>query len=449
MSVDYLDLASDVTRMAKAKGADDCDCFIETGRELTIKVRSGEVESIERASFRGMGIRFFSGQRLGFAFTTDFSKASIADLIDRCRAFAAAATPDPDAGIPDVPASEAQAGDLEINDEAIDRIPLDEKIGFALACESAAYDVDKRIRHTYTTAYGDQRGRIIIVRLGKDPVFYDATSFDAFSGPVAEADGEKRMGLWSSDARYFADLEPAASIGENAARRALAMLGAKTPATQKALVVFEPLTGCEVVADVFHGLEGQRVLRGMSFLRDKLGKRVGSKLATFVDDGRLPRGMGSRPFDVEGTPTRRLPAIAKGVLKAYFYDYRSAKKAGASPTGNARRGFASIPDVAENNFYLIPGTTSKDDLLSSVKEGLLVTRMLGFGVNITTGDYSRGAEGMWLRDGKVSHPVSGVTIASNLGDLLKGIEAVGSDLRFFGRFGSPTFAVREMTIAGD
>jgi PmbA protein len=449
VTADYLDLAADVTRRAKVKGADDCDCFIETGRELTIKVRSGEVESIERANFRGMGIRYFAKQCLGFAFTTDFSRASITDLVDRCRAFAAAATPDPDAGIPDVPTGDAQAGDLEINDEAVDRIPLEQKIGFALACEGAAYAVDKRIKHTYTTAYGDQKGRIIIARMGGDPIFYDATSFDAFSGPVAEANGEKRMGVWSSDARYFADLEPAASIGQHAARRALAMLGAKTPATQKAAIVFEPVTGCEVVADVFHGLEGQRVLRGMSFLKDKLGKRVGSKLATFVDDGRLPRRMGSRPFDVEGIPTRRIPAIARGVLKAYFYDHRSAKKAGTSPTGNARRGFASIPDVAENNFYLIPGTTSRDDVISNVKEGLLVTRMLGFGVNTTTGDYSRGAEGLWLSDGKVSHPVSGVTIASNLGDVLKGIEAVASDLRFFGRFGSPTFVVREMTIAGE
>jgi PmbA protein len=449
---DYLDLAGDVTRAAKAKGADDCDCFIETGRELTIKVRSGEVESIERASFRGMGIRFFSKQRLGFAFTTDFSRASITDLVDQCRAFALAVTPDPEAGIPDAASHDTEdsgADDLEINDETIDGIPLEKKIEFALTSEGAAYDFDKRIKHTYSTAYGDQSGRIIIARMGCDPVFYDATSFDAFCGPVAEAGGEKRMGLWSADARYYADLEPAASIGQNAARRAVTMLGASTPTTRKAPVVFEPLTGCDVVADIFHGLEGQRVLRGMSFLKDKLGKRVGSRLATFVDDGRIPRRMGSRPFDVEGVPTRRIPAIAKGMLKAYFYDYRSARRAGASPTGNARRGFASIPDVAENNFYLIPGTTSRDDLVGAIKEGLLVTRMLGFGVNITTGDYSRGAEGLWLKDGKPSHPVSGITIASNLGDMLKGIDGVASDLRFFGRFGSPTFAIREMTIAGE
>lgn len=453
MSMDYVDLAGEITREAKARGADDADCFVETGRELTIKVRSGEVESIERASFRGMGIRLFVGQRMGFGFTTDFSRASLADLVERCHAFALATTPDPDAGIPErehvEPDERGEAGDLEINDPSIDEIPLAKKTELALTCESAAYDYDKRIKHTYSTAYSEQKGRIIIARMSSRPILYEATSFEILCAPVAEEDGEKRMGIWTSDGRFFADIEPAHLIGQTAARQAIAMLGARTPPTQKTNVVFNPATGSEVMAHIFNGLDGQRVLRGMSFLKDKLGKRVGSKLATFVDDGRMPRRMGSRPFDAEGVPTRRIPAIAKGMLKSYFYDYRSSRKAGTSPTGNARRGFTSIPEVAENNFYLIPGIMSKDDLIGSIKDGLLVTRLLGFGVNITTGDYSRGAEGLWIKDGKISHPVDGITIASNLGEMLKGMDAVASDLRFFGRFGSPTFAIREMTIAGE
>jgi PmbA protein len=450
VSLDFAELAADVTRRAARKGADDCDCFIESGRELTVKVRSGQVESIERAAARGMGIRFFVKQRLGFAFTTDFSASSLDDLLDRCKAFALAATPDPDAGIPPADAQLAPGSveALEINDPEIDRIPAARKTEFALACESAAYEADPRIKHTYSTAYSEDKGRIIIARLGSDPVSYEATSFQAFCAPVAEQDGEKRMGIWSSDGRYFADLEPPQSIGQTAARRAVMMLGAKTPSTQKASVVFDPAAGTEMVAEISSALDGQRVLRGMSFLKGKLGKRVGAKLVTFVDDGGMPRKIGSRPFDAEGVATGRTPAITGGMLKSYFYDWRAARQAGTKPTGNARRGFASIPEIAENNFYLVPGKTAKDDLIAGVKSGLLVTRLLGFGVNITTGDYSRGAEGLWIENGRIGGPVDGVTIAGNLPDMLKGIDAVASDLHFFGRFGSPTFSIREMTVAG-
>jgi PmbA protein len=203
------------------------------------------------------------------------------------------------------------------------------------------------------------------------------------------------------------------------------------------------------VANIFESLDGERMVKGMSFLKDKIGHKVGTDLASLVDDGRMVRRVGSRPFDSEGIPTRRTLAVDKGTVKSCFYDYRSAKKAGVKPTGNASRGFASIPSVGANNFYLIPGKTPKEEVIGQVKNGIMVTNLLGFGVNITTGDFSRGAEGLWIKDGRVSHPVHGVTIAGNLLDMLGDIEAVASDLRFFGRVGSPTFVVGSMTIAGD
>jgi PmbA protein len=447
VTADHLELARDVTRKARARGADDCDCFIETGRELAIKVRAGRVETIERATSSGMGIRFFSRERLGFGYTTDLSAPAIEDLLDRCRAFAHAATADPSSGIPEP--RPIEAGDLGIFDATIDHRPLAEKVGFAVACEEAALATDGRIRNTYATTYEEQRGRIIMARMNGDPMFYDATRFEAFCAPIAEVGAEKRMGIWASDARFFGDLDPAEVIGRVAAMRAVALLGARTAPTRKASVVFDPLTGCEVAGEIFRSLDGEKALRGMTFLKDKVGKTVGSELATFIDDGRMPRRLGTRPFDAEGIATRRLAAIDGGRLKSYFYDYRSAKKAGAAPSGNARRGFSSIPQVGENNFYLVPGGIPRDELISGVKEGLLVTRMLGFGVNLTTGDYSRGAEGLWIRNGEVDHPVDGVTVAGNLADMLMQIEGVASDLRFFGRMGSPTFVVREMTIAGE
>jgi PmbA protein len=398
-----------------------------------------------------MGIRFYLNRCLGFGFTTDFSPASTEDLIERSRAFAKTSTPDPDGGIPELGPFESgdlDPGDLEIRDPEIDEIPLTKKTGIALECEAAAYEYDNRIKYTYGTSYGDLKGRIILARTGADPIFYDATQASLSCIPVAEANGERRMGIWLSSERFLSDLEPPSSLGVTAAQRAVAMLGAKPVPTQKASVVFDSRTGSEVVAEIFKSLDGENVLRGMSFLGDRHGTKVGSDLASFVDDGRMPRRTGSRPFDAEGTLTRRTLAIDRGTLKSFFYDYRTARKSGTERSGNARRGFASIPEIGANNFYMIPGRRSKDDLIGAIKKGVLVTNLLGFGVNITTGDYSRGAEGLWIENGKISHPVDGFTVAGNLLEMLAGISHVASDLRFFGRMGSPTFAIQEMTIAG-
>jgi PmbA protein len=445
--MDYPQLARDVTVRAGTKGADQCDCYIEKGRKLTIKVRHGEVESIERAGFRGLGVRIIVKGSLGFGFTTDFSQEAVDDLVGRTMDFARTSTPDPHAGIAEHPTPDEV--DLEISDPAIEETPLDHKTGLALACEQAAYDCDSRIKYTYGASYGDQSGSVILARMGTDPIRYDATRVDMSCIPVAEHGGERRMGVWYCSERFLSDMEPAATVGDVAAKRAVAMLGARSVPTQKASVIFDPSTGVELVAEIFNSLDGENVLRGMSFMRDKMGERVGSDQVGFVDDGRIPRRVGSRPFDAEGIPTTRTSAIQKGLLKAYFYDTRSSRKAGTASTGNARRGFDSIPHIAANNFYMLPGSTPKDDVISDVKKGVLITNLLGFGVNVTTGDYSRGAEGLWIEDGRISHPVDGITIAGNMADMLKGIAAIASDLRFFGRIGSPTFVIDRMTIAGD
>lgn len=445
--MDYLDLATEVTAKAVAKGADECDCMIEVGRNLSVTVRRGQVESIERAAFKGLGIRFFSKKKLGFGFTTDLSQASLDDLIQQCSDFAEASTADSVAEIPGL--SPAVPADMEIFDPAIDDVTTGEKLDLVLSCEQAAFDYDSRIKNTYGTAYEDSRVKVILATIGSDPVAYEGTHFEIGCLPVAESDGEKRIGIWYSPRRFFSDLESASQVGSMASRRAIDMLGAKAIKTQKASVVFGPLTGIEFVRSIFSALDGENELRGMSFLKGRMNERVGSEHITFIDDGRMPRKLGSRPFDGEGTETGTTVGIDKGILQAYFYDSRSARKAGTVTTGNASRGYGTIPSVGANNFYLGPGQTSEDDLIAGVKKGLLVTRLLGFGVNITTGDYSRGAEGLWIENGKIGRPVSGVTIAGNMLDMLKDIDRVGSDLLFFGQFGSPSFVVHEMTIAGE
>lgn len=446
--MDYLELAKDITARAKARGADECDCLIEVGSTLSVTVRSGEVESIERAAFRGLGIRFFRHKKLGFGFTTDLSPASLSDLVQQCADFAEVSTADPVAVIPEV-SVHGEVPDLEIFDPSIESVPTSEKIDLVLACEQAAFDYDSKIRNTYGTAYEDARVKVILATMQSDPVAYEGTHFEIGCLPVAEDNGEKRIGIWYSPRRFFSDLEPASHVGNMAARRAISMLGSRSVKTQKASVVFGPLTGTEFVRSIFSALDGENELKGTTFLKGKLDQRVGSEHISFVDDGRMPRKVGSRPFDGEGAPTGKTVGIDRGILKAHFYDSRSARKAEAETTGNASRSYGSIPSVGANNFYIKPGETSPDDVIASVKNGLLVTRLLGFGVNITTGDYSRGAEGLWIENGSIKGPVSGVTIAGNMLEMLRKIECVGSDIHFFGQFGSPTYAIREMTIAGE
>ena len=445
--MDYLDMAKGVTAKAKASGADECDCLIEVGRNLSVTVRKGEVESIERAAFKGLGIRLFRKKKLGFGFTTDLSAASLDDLVQRCSEFADVSTADPMASVPR-PAPPA-LDDLEIFDPAIEDVPTDEKVDLVLACEQAAFDYDSRIKNTYGTAYEDSRVRVILATMDSDPVAYEGTHFEIGCLPVAESDGEKRIGIWYSPRRFFSDLESPSHVGGMASRRAVEMLGAKPVKTQKASVVFGPITGIEFVRSIFSALDGENELRGTSFLKGKINQQVASERVTFIDDGRMPRKLGSRPFDGEGTVTGTTVGIDRGVLKAHYYDSRSARKAGTETTGNASRGYGTIPSVGANNFYLAPGDTPADEVIAAVENGLLVTRLLGFGVNITTGDYSRGAEGLWIRNGHIEGPVSGVTIAGDMLDMLKDTVCVGSDLHFFGQFGSPTFAIREMTIAGE
>ena len=445
--MDYPDLAKDVTAKAKARGADECDCFIEVGRNLSVTVRKGEVESIERASFKGLGIRLFRKKRLGFGFTTDLSRASLDDLIQRCSDFAQASTEDPIATVPRV--SRPGKDDLEIFDQAIEQVPTSDKVDLVLSCEQAAFDYDSRIKNTYGTAYEDARVKVILATMDSDPVSYEGTHFEIGCIPVAESDGEKRIGIWYSPRRFFSDLESAHAVGSAASRRAIDMLGAKAVNTQKASIVFGPLTGIEFVRSIFSALDGENEFKGTSFLKGRMGETVASEHVTFIDDGRMPRKLGSRPFDGEGTATGANVGIEKGKLLAYYYDSRSATRAGAITTGNASRGYGSIPSVGANNFYLVPGRASQDEVIAGVENGLLVTRLLGFGVNLTTGDYSRGAEGLWISHGRIERPVSGITIAGNMLDMLRDIESVGSDLRFFGQFGSPTYVIREMTVAGE
>jgi PmbA protein len=253
---------------------------------------------------------------------------------------------------------------------------------------------------------------------------------------------------WMTSARRLGDLESPEAVGRHAAERAVRRLGARRVATCEVPVIFDPLTAASLWRQVAGLVSGYAVYRGTSFLAEKLGERVASERVTLVDDALRPGGLGSRPFDGEGLASRRTPVIERGRLVSFLLDTYSARKVGGVSTGNAARSAGSAPGVGATNLGLAPGDASLEEIIADTPRGLFVTELIGMGFNPVTGDYSRGAAGLWIEDGKLTHPVEEVTIAANFGDMLAGIDAVGSDLLWLSRIGSPSVRVSRMTVAG-
>lgn len=253
---------------------------------------------------------------------------------------------------------------------------------------------------------------------------------------------------WYAVSRTLAKLESPEEIGRIAAQRTLRRLGARKVKTAKVPIVFDPMVARSLLGNLFEAASGDSIYRGASFLAGKLGERIASENVTVVDDGTLPGGFGTAPFDAEGVPTRRTPVIERGVLKSYLLNTYTAKKLGLVTTGNAARGLAGTPGIGAGNFFLEPGTKTPKEIIAEVPEGLYVTELLGFGVNLVTGDYSRGAGGLWISGGELAYPVEEITIAGNLKDMLKNISAIGSDLEFRGSVACPTLRLDGMTVAG-
>jgi PmbA protein len=258
--------------------------------------------------------------------------------------------------------------------------------------------------------------------------------------PVAKEGASMERDYWYTLARTPAKLEAPEFVGQEAARRALRRLGARKISTRKAPVVFEPRIARGLLGDLFEAVSGDSVYRKATFLDGLLGQKISSDLVTVIDDGTLPGLFGSSPFDDEGVPTRRTVVVEKGSLASWLLN--------SYTTGNCSRGLTGNGSVGSNNFYLEAGTSSPQELLRGLKGALYVTELMGQGVNIVTGDYSRGAAGMWIENGELAYPVHEITIASNLKEMLKGIVAVGNDLDFRGSIAAPTLVIGEMTISG-
>jgi PmbA protein len=337
--------------------------------------------------------------------------------------------------------------DLALFDPSPAALPTDERIEQARRAEAVALDAPG-ITNSQGASYASGEGSVVLANTMGFLGGYRTSSVSLSVVPQAERDGQMERDYWYTTGRGLSDLDPPEEVGRVAAERTLRRLGARQVPTGLVPVVFDPETAAEIMGALFSALSGYAVFRNATFLKDRLGEEVASPLLTLVDEGRRYRGLGSRPFDGEGLPTRRNVPLQRGVLRHWLCDAYSARKIGARPTGSARRGVGGGPSVGAGNLFFEPGTTPPEEITGSVERGLYVTDLIGFGVNVVTGDYSQGAVGHWIEKGRLVHPVHEVTIAGNLKDMLRDVDAVGSDLVFRGSSASPTIRIRQMTLSG-
>jgi PmbA protein len=445
--MDHRDLAGDLLRKVRAAGADAADVLIGEGTDFSVTVRKGQVETLTDAGSKALGIRVFVGKRTATSYTSDFSAEALRRLVEETVAMARVTGEDPAAGLPEemVP---PEAIDLGLHDPSPASLPTAERIERARRAEAAALSASPEITNSQGGSYGSDEDTVVLANTLGFLGSYRSSSVSLSAVPVAERDGQMERDYWYTTGRGLGDLLSPEEVGRIAAERTLRRLGARQVPTCEVPVVFDPETAAEILGHVFRALSGYSVFRNATFLKGRLGERVASPLVTVVDEGRRPRGLGSRPFDGEGLPTRRNVPLEAGVLRHYLCDTYAARKIGARSTGSARRGVAGGPSVGASNLSFAAGATPPEEIVGGVERGLYVTDLIGFGVDLVSGDYSQGAAGQWIEKGRFVHPVHEVTIAGNLKEMLRDVDAVGNDLEFRGSSASPTLRVRKMTVSG-
>jgi PmbA protein len=443
------ELGRDILAMAKAQGASQGDLVMVESDSFFVTVRLGEVEKISQAQEKRLGLRLFFGSSSASASTSDISKKSIARLVEDTTRMARATAQDPHSGLPAAEDLAREIPELDLLDAGARSVSVEEKIQMATEMEKSALELDPRITNSEGAEFSNNFGRVIYASSHGFSGEYHGSTFGHSVAPVAKANGSMQRDYWYSSNRKFARLESPKAVGEKAAQRALRRLGARKVKTCDVPIVFDPEISASLVRNLSSAISGYALYKGASFLVGKLGAQIASELVTVVDDGTILGALGSRPFDGEGLPTRSKTIVEKGRLQSYLLDTYSGRKLGMASTGNASRSVGEPPGVAPSNFYLAPGMHSPAAIIRSVKQGFYVTELIGFGVNMVTGDYSRGAVGLWIEDGELSYPVEEVTIAGNLKEMFQNIEMVGDDLEMRGRIAAPTIKVSQMTVAGN
>ena len=444
-----LELASQLLELARRAGAEQADAVAVASTNSSTEVRMQRVEKVAEAASRSVGLRVIVDGRQAVVSTSDVTDAALAETARTAMELARVSEPDPHAGLPDPSEQTRQPAELGLFDEAIQLLDGDERARRALACEQAALDASPQIGNSGGATFSTRVSAFALADTNGFAGQYRGASASLYVEVMAqEEDGSLRNAGWFTAARQLHRLEDEASVGREAAARALRQLGAAKGETWQAPVVWEPRMAAGLAGIVAQAASGEALYRGSTFLAGREGERVASALLSIADDPTLPAQLGSRPFDGEGVGTRRNPLLEGGVFRGFLFDCYNARRLDAATTGSAVRDVASLPGIGSGNLVIAGGETPADEIVRDVADGLYLTTLMGFGINLTTGDFSRGAAGIRIRNGELAEPISEINISGNLREMLRDIDAVGDDSQWFGQTAAPTVRMSRMMISG-
>ncbi len=442
-------IAKQACALAKKHGADAAEALVQGGAELSVKIRLGEPELVQEAASRALGLRVFRDKRAALTYTSDLSDAALDRFVAESVELAKLAEPDELNELPPRAELATSVPDLELWDDAALSVDAKGALERCKKGEAAARAYSPKVTNSEGATYSRVVGASAFASTDGFGGAYRGTYQSLVVEPICDdADGKKRNGFWWTADRYLGKLQDPEEVGREAARRTVAKLGAEKIATAEMPVVFDPEAGRALLRLLFSVISGGAIYRKSSYLLDREGTSVASPLVHIVDDPLIKRGPGSRPYDGDGLGSRKNVVVDGGVLKTYLLDVYSARKLGRQSNGCAGRGIGGAPHVTTSNFILQKGASTPEAIIGGVARGLYVTEMMGFGFNAVTGDFSRGAGGFLIENGKLGRPVSEITIGANFNDLLHAVDAVGDDLDLRSSTACPTFRVAKMMIAG-
>ncbi|GAB6099263.1 TldD/PmbA family protein [Halanaerocella petrolearia] len=445
-----LDLKELVAK-AQRQGADEVELYYQKSNNNDIEVYDNQVDSLESSHAKGLGIRTFVGDKMGFAYTANFKPDALEEVITEAIANAKLATADKYRKLPE---GEFKYPKLDIYNPKLQDISIEDKIDLALEMEQVAVDYNDKVESVIGVNYGDYDSQIRIVNSKGLDESYRSNGCYAYLYVLAKEGEDQQTGQAIAYGDSLEELKPVQKA-EEAAQNAIKLLGGQPVKSQKAPVVFTPEIGSMFMYVLAQALTAEAVQKGRSLFADKLDEKVASKEVSIIDDGTLEAGLATAPFDDEGVPCSATELIKDGILTNYLYDTYTANKDQVESTGNGSRGgYKGIPSVSASNLYLAPGNKKQEEIIQDIKNGFYVHKVSGLvtgGANPISGDFSVGATGQWIENGEIKQPVSEITIAGNLIDFLQDIEELGDDLTFnptIGSFASPTFKVKELVISG-
>ena len=441
----FEELTQELVDLCLAKGAESAEVYLQEGRQLSVEVRNGEMETIQESSSHGAGFRVFKEGKMGFAHSNDLSDTSLDQAIQSAIEFAGHMTAD----VHNVLLSDPGVTPVDgLFDAELGSVSMEDKIALITRLEELAM-ADRRITVSNGAGYGEGEGAVYLANSNGLAKSYRSSGCNYGVSVVAEKGEQRSSGGEYCSRRFFSDLVSPEEVAREAARSAYEMLDPRLVPTQRAPVVFHPDVAGSLLGGILGAINGERVLQGASFLAESVGEKIASELLTIVDDGTRAKGMASSPFDGEGVPTQRRTIMEEGVLQGFMYNTMAASRAGVASTGNASRGgFSSLPGIGPHAFYVEAGDTDPQEIIRSTPTGLYLRSVTGYGINPVSGDFSGGAQGFWIENGRLTFPVMGLTIAASADEMLNGIDRMGSDLDLTRTMTAPTFRIREMQIGG-